>query len=146
MALLSENATPRRRLQFRLGTLLSMLTALCVFLAAVHWLDRQAAYGFFFVAGFLGALALTLLPVVVFVLGRGAAAAERLGKLFVAAGCMLLFHLVATALSAESALRPWYLDPNPFDDVIGSTGKPSMLASRSFTASASPSEHSRATS
>jgi len=117
MALMNEYAMPRRRLQYRLGTLLITVAALCLVLAAGHWLGWQALCGFLFLAGFLGAIGLTLLPVTVLVL-CWAGATEQLGKLFVVAGCVLLFHLIVTAVTAELALRPWFLDPKPFDYVM----------------------------
>lgn len=118
----NENAMPRRRLEFYLVTLLATIAALFVLMAVGYWFGWVMLWGLFLLADCLGAVAVTLLPVMVLALGRSTEARERIGKAFVIAGSLLVVHLAVMALSVEFTLRAaLVLDLSPIDGLMSLT-------------------------
>ncbi len=114
-----ENNTPGWRVQFRLGSLLALVGAFAVLLAMGHWWGWRFLWGLCSIVILGGTGGVIFLPALVFVLARSARGRGWIGTVFLAAGSLLIIHVIALWASVEFTLRqPWVLDVNPYDHLV----------------------------
>ena len=111
--------SPRGQVLSSVATLFAVVTAASVVVASGHWLGWRLLCFVLSIADLVAILGVTALPLVVLILYWQDRAKEQIGNAFVAAGSVLMIHLVFTSLSVDWTLRqPLVLDLCPFDNLM----------------------------